>query len=75
MRDNQQMVMVLSLLEQRESPNSFWKPYLDSLPDKFEGYPFTFQTRELELLQNSSFVYDVQTTQEGFRKEYLQMIE
>lgn len=44
------------LLQERRNPNSFWKPYLDVLPEQYTNFPIFFSESELEWLRGSPFL-------------------
>lgn len=43
-------VVAMNILEHKESPNSFWKPYLDMFPDNYYDFPLFFGDKEFEML-------------------------
>jgi hypothetical protein len=40
----------MHILEEKEKPDSFWKPYLDMFPDNYHEFPLQFGAREFAIL-------------------------
>lgn len=62
--------IALYLIQERNNPESFWKPYLDILPTHFMSFPHYFDSSTLSTLSNS-FVIDMITARKSnLEKEY-----
>jgi hypothetical protein len=63
--------MILFLLHEKfvQKEKSFWKPFLDILPDTF-SVPVYFSQSELELLKGSSAYEDAMYDKESMKREY-----
>lgn len=57
-------VVALAILEQKDNPRSFWKPYIDIFPDNFNEFPLKYTDKEFNLLQNSSYSEEIKYQQE-----------
>jgi histone-lysine N-methyltransferase SETD3 len=44
------------LLREKRNPNSFWKPYLDILPQEYDSFPIFFPEEDLNWLRGSPFL-------------------
>jgi histone-lysine N-methyltransferase SETD3 len=51
--DNEELYLASFLLQEKHRPDSFWKPYLDSLPEAFPHLPLFFSEQERALLKGS----------------------
>jgi histone-lysine N-methyltransferase SETD3 len=58
------------LLQERRNPNSFWKPYLDILPEAYSGFPIFFSEEELGWLEGSPFLKQVKEKLVDLHKDY-----
>jgi len=58
------------LLRERKNPNSFWKPYLDMLPENYNSFPVFFSEDEMKLLEGSPFADQVRDKKSDLRKDY-----
>jgi len=62
--------IALYLIQEKNNPDSFWKPYLDILPTHFMSFPHYFDSSTLSTLSNS-FVLDMITARNSnLQKEY-----
>lgn len=44
---------MVALLYERQNPQSYWKPYLDIIPDEFPTIPLFWSDDELDLLRGT----------------------
>jgi histone-lysine N-methyltransferase SETD3 len=51
--DNEEFYLASFLLQEKHRPDSFWKPYVDSLPEAFPHVPLFFNESERALLEGS----------------------
>jgi histone-lysine N-methyltransferase SETD3 len=51
--DNEELYLASFLLQEKHRPDSFWKPYVDSLPEAFPHLPLFFSEEERALLEGS----------------------
>ena len=58
------------LIQERNAPDSFWKPFLDTLPASFANVPVYFGRDELDLLQGSFVRRTVQQRRAALRAEH-----
>ena len=58
------------LLLERLKPVSFWKPYLDILPQSHPSLPIFFKEEELTWLEGSPFLQQVRDKIEDMKKDY-----
>lgn len=65
-----QSVLAAFLLQEREAPDSFWTPYLDSLPRAFPHVPLFFDGAELALLEGSLASEMIETRHRALADEY-----
>ena len=56
LRSPKHSLLAAFLLYEDSNPHSFWRPFLDLLPQRFESYPTNYSQAELKLLQNSPFL-------------------
>eukprot|EP00474_Spongospora_subterranea_P009110 CRZ09568.1 hypothetical protein [Spongospora subterranea] len=66
------------LLQERARPlsdPSFWAPYLNVLPEKFENIPLNFSREELAYLKGSMVIDKIDSRVETLKSEYQRLIE
>ncbi|ORZ38714.1 hypothetical protein BCR44DRAFT_60646 [Catenaria anguillulae PL171] len=63
------LLMILHLLEQRFTTNSFWKPYLDILPETYPLLPF-FNPEDMAELKGTAVVRDCANTLKDMLRGY-----
>lgn len=68
--DNEEMYLALFLLEEKHKPDSFWRPYIDSLPESFPHLPLFFDEQEQALLQGSFLMQLLVFQAQSFQQEY-----
>ena len=73
--DNELLYLASFLLQEKHRSDSFWKPYLDSLPEAFPHLPRFFHADELALLQGSQLVGMLEFQEGVLRREYAQLCE
>lgn len=65
----------MAILEQKEEPNAFWKPYIDIMPDNYHEFPLLFTKDDIRELQNSTFKEDTEYQQREYRNDYNRIVE
>lgn len=73
--DNELLYLASFLLQERERPDSFWKPYLDSLPEAFPHLPRFFLPEERALLEGSQLLGALDFQDRVLRHEYAQLCQ
>jgi len=63
------------LLAERANPNSYWKPYLDILPQTYETIPLFFEDGLLAELEGSMAMEKIRDRHESLRMEYSNIVE
>lgn len=63
------------LLEERRAASSFWRPYLDVLPDSFPHSPLFFSEEELALLEGSMALQTIRARRQELLSEYEDLVE
>lgn len=58
------------LLQERDNPQSFWKPYLDILPQKYRNMPIFFTPDELKLLKGSFTYEKIEDRKNSLKQEF-----
>ena len=58
------------LLRERAAGDSFWKPYLDLLPEALPGFPLFFEPEVLDLLRGSSALETIAGRRAFLREEH-----
>lgn len=58
------------LLQERHNPNSFWKPYLDILPQNYRNMPIFFSEAEKAYLKGSFSVGKIADRHAELKEEY-----
>jgi histone-lysine N-methyltransferase SETD3 len=51
--------LAVAFLEERQKPNSFWKPFFDTFPNRLEESGYFLTAEDLALLEGSSFDEDL----------------
>lgn len=62
--------LVLFMLEDMESGESFFQPYYDILPDDLSHFPIFWTEEELSFLENSHFIDDIISRRKTFYDNY-----
>src|SRR4051812_17743971 len=58
------------LLQEKYNPKSYWKPYLDILPQKYANMPVFFPEATMEWLRNSMSMQKISDRIDSLRREY-----
>ncbi|CAD8175344.1 unnamed protein product [Paramecium octaurelia] len=58
------------LLQEKSRPNSFWKPYLDILPQSYPSFPIFFNNYDLDWLQGSPSLKQINDKLSDLKKDY-----
>lgn len=58
------------ILREKNNPSSYWKPYLDLLPDHYHSMPIFFSNEDLSWLEGSPFYNQVLDKKADLRKDY-----
>lgn len=58
------------MLQERRKPDTFWKPYLEILPEKFRSFPIFFTEEEKEWLIGSPFLDQVNEKIDDIQVDY-----
>lgn len=58
------------LLQERSAADSFWRPYLDTLPESFPRLPIFFSPEELALLEGSAALGRIRERKSGLAAEH-----
>lgn len=74
--DEERVYLAAFLLQEMErGADSFWKPFLDSLPRSFPNLPFFFDERELSLMKGSLAPRWVKSLREGLEAQHAHLCE
>ncbi|MFY0566891.1 SET domain-containing histone-lysine N-methyltransferase [Archangium lansingense] len=68
--DNEELYLASFLLQEKHRPDSFWKPYVDSLPEAFPHVPLFFSASERALLQGSFLLTLLQFQDYSLRQDH-----
>jgi histone-lysine N-methyltransferase SETD3 len=68
--DNEELYLASFLLQEKHRPDSFWKPYVDSLPEAFPHVPLFFSESERALLQGSFVLTLLQFQDYSLRQDH-----
>lgn len=58
------------ILREKHNRNSFWKPYLDLLPDHYHSMPIFFPESDLSWLEGSPFLFQVTDKKNDLKRDY-----
>ena len=58
------------LLQEKHSPNSFWRPYIRILPQHYKNMPIFFDGADLDLLKGSFAIRKIIDRQEELKEEF-----
>jgi protein-histidine N-methyltransferase len=72
---SKQIYLAVFLLEQRLKANSWWSPYLDSIPKQHDNFPLFYNERDLQLLAGSSIPLAVAKRRAAYAKEFSRVME
>jgi len=64
------VLMALFLIEEALKSNSFWKPFINILPNDFASFPIFYSDKELELLKGYKLYEDIQVLKSDTLKYY-----
>lgn len=73
--DNEELYLASFLLQEKHRPGSFWKPYVDSLPEAFPHVPLFFSESERALLQGSFVLTLLQFQDYSLRQDHAQLCQ
>lgn len=62
--------LMLWLLKERINPDSFWKPYIGSLPASFEGHPMFWTNEQLALTEGTGLAENVLSRRQTLEAAY-----
>ena len=62
--------MALMLLQEKLKPDSFWKPFIDILPDKYDNFPHFYKDIDLEQLKGSFSLDMIKSRNLMLKNEY-----
>lgn len=62
--------LAVYLMQEKHNQNSFWKPYIDILPDKYGNMPMLFGDLYRKFLKGSYAITMGQNRMDSLRKEY-----
>ena len=63
-------IAVLFLIEDEKGTDSFWFPYIQSLPPKLDSLPISFDKNTLSLLKGSSFLQTIMKKKSYLEEDY-----
>jgi len=58
------------LLQEKKKPDSYWKPYIDILPEKYDTVPLFFSEEQLQLLEGSMAINKIDDRHQSLKLEY-----
>ena len=73
-RDDSKVHMIGVILEEKLKPDSFYKPYLNILPEKQENFPQFFNKNELDQLKGSFTLEMIRSRNLSIEKEYNEIV-
>ncbi|MET0401640.1 MAG: SET domain-containing histone-lysine N-methyltransferase [Cystobacter sp.] len=73
--DNLDLYLASFLLQEREREDSFWKPYIDSLPESYPHLPLFFDEAEHAQLKGSLVLSLVTFQAQSLQKDYQRLCE
>jgi len=63
------------LLQEKANPKSYWKPYIDILPEAYDTVPLFFSEKELAELEGSIALEKIQDRHNSLQVEYDALVE
>jgi len=63
------------VLQEKANPTSYWKPYIDILPEAYDTIPLFFSEPELAELQGSMAIEKIQDRHNSLQVEYDNLVE
>ena len=63
------IALAFHLLCERASPNSFWQPYIQTLPSEYDT-PLYFEEEEVRCLQSTQAIHDVFSQYKNTARQY-----
>ena len=72
------IMLAVALLAERNAKNSFWRPYIDVLPTRYDDQALFWSDKELDELQSPSVVKQIRTSQNwlrGHHDKLMQLLE
>ena len=67
--------LALYLLEEKQNPNSFWKPYIDIIPPVYGDFPQFYGKDELDSLKGSFVLDMIRSRNLNIEKEFNDLIK
>ena len=58
------------ILQEQRKPDSFWKPYLNILPQSYSNFPIFFSDDDLEILAGSPFLDQINEKRADIMEDY-----
>lgn len=63
------------LLQEKAKPSSYWKPYIDILPEEYDTVPLFFSSEQLSELEGSMALDKIRDRHQSLRIEYNNLLE
>jgi len=63
------------LLQEKANPSSYWKPYIDILPEEYDTVPLFFSQEQLDELEGSMSLDKIRDRHQSLRIEYNNLVE
>jgi len=63
------------LLQEKANPSSYWKPYIDILPEEYDTVPLFFSVEQLAELEGSMALDKIRDRHQSLRIEYNNLVE
>jgi histone-lysine N-methyltransferase SETD3 len=67
--------LALFLLNEKRNPESFWQPYIKSLPETYSNMPVNFTNNELSYLEGSFTVDKINNFHNDLKLEYYNILQ
>lgn len=67
--------LVSYLLQEKANPKSYWKPYIDILPETFDTIPLFFSEKQLAELKGSMTIAKIQDLHISLQAEYDSLVK
>ena len=73
--DSSHTWLALYLIEEKQNPNSFWKPYIDIIPPVYGDFPQFYSKSELSQLKGSFILDMIKSRNLNLEKEFKNLIK
>eukprot|EP00039_Didymoeca_costata_P029448 m.24706 g.24706 ORF g.24706 m.24706 type:complete len:443 (-) comp7633_c0_seq1:913-2241(-) len=73
--EHHNMKLAVALEAERNNPNSFWKPYIDTLPTEFEGQPLFWEDDKVLLMQSRNVIQQIANSKSWLTTQYTQIMQ